>query len=429
MTAPTPKELSLALARVALRSFLDNGCTLDCTPAGAPRVSVLLLLHNRAELTLACLQTLALRQNHSPFEVVVVDNGSSDETAQLLGRVRGLRVVRNETNVGYPRAVNQAARLACGTFLLMLNNDAQVLGRGIDVALDYLEAHPDVGAVGGKIVLLDGTLQEAGCILCQDGWQLLYGRGSPADEPAADFEREVDYCSGAFLMTPRELFLCLGGLEEAFSPGYFEDPDYCSRLWQEGRRVVYLPDVTLLHYENATSANLGDLADLLRRNHRLFTAKHADWLRGRASQGWQHVISRVPHHTAFTVLLLADGVARGLGDDEALGALRDVVARVQGLDGFITLWLTGATARRLRPLLRRLPRTVEVLCKDEEGAVPPLAARAACYDLVVAAEADALAPFVTGGLKPRRAVLHGGRFELLDAGDGVPAGAVTARAA
>ncbi len=430
MTAlPGPKEQALALARVALRSFLDSGATLDCTPAGPPRVSILLPLSNRAELTLACLQSLALRLNQVPFEVVIVDNGSTDRTAQLLERVCGLRVARNETNIGYPRAINQAARLAAGEYLLLLNNDAQVLGRSIDVAAEYLAAHPDVGAVGGKIVLLDGTLQEGGCILCQDGWQLLYARGAPVDDPSADFEREVDYCSGTFLMTPRELFLGLGGLEEAFSPGYFEDPEYCARLWQAGCRVVYLPDVTVLHYENATSAGLGDLQGLLRRNHDLFAARYADWLRGRATQGWQHVISRRADHRRFSVLLLADSLVRSLSDEKALAAIGDVVARVEALEGLVSVWLTGSVARRLRPLLRRLPRTVEVLGPEVEGALPPLTTRVACYDLLVAADAETLWACDTGGVKPARALLRGRRFELLDVRDHGRAGAAAVSAA
>jgi GT2 family glycosyltransferase len=154
-----------------------------------------------------------------------------------------------------------------------------VLGRGIDVAADFLDQHPDVGAVGGKILLLDGTLQEAGVTIFRDGWTEQHGRGGAPDDPAYDFQRDVAYCSGVFLMTPRELFDRLGGLAEAFSPGYFEDPDYCIRVWKAGRRVVYLPDVAIVHYENGTSSALSDLTGLVQRNHRLFVARNAAWLR------------------------------------------------------------------------------------------------------------------------------------------------------
>jgi GT2 family glycosyltransferase len=408
-----PKEALLELARVALRSFLDTGCMLDLTPAAPPQVSIVLLLCNRAELTLACMQTLALRHNQVPVEIVVVDNGSSDETGEVLERLRGLRVIRNETNRGYPVGVNQAARLARGKYLLLLNNDTQVLGRSIDVAWDFLETHPDVGAVGGKIVLLDGTVQEAGCIVYRDGWTAQYGRQVPADDGTVAFRREVDYCSAAFLMTPRDLFGQLGGLEEAFSPGYFEDSDYCIRLRQTGRRVVYLPDVVVLHFENGTTSTLADLEDVLRRNQRLFAARHAEWLSTRPARTWPVVRARAADDLPFSVLLLGDGLIAGLPPEQALASANELIARIHGLGGFVTFCLTGPCARGLRPFLRRLPRTVEVLSLEQGETL--LAERAAYSDLIVAADSAALDSFAGGERGCRRALLREGRLELLDA--------------
>jgi GT2 family glycosyltransferase len=416
MSAPGPREVALELARVALRSFLDSGGTLDFTPAGPPQVSVLLLLCNRAELTLACLQALALRLNQTSFEVVIVDNGSTDETADLLERVRGVRVVRNETNRGFPVGVNQAARAAAGKYLLLLNNDTQVLGRSIDVAADFLQAHPDVGAVGGKVVLLDGSLQEAGCTICRDGWTVQYGRQAAADDGSVDFQREVDYCSAAFLMTPREVFWQLGGLEEAFGPGYFEDTDYCVRLRQTGRHVVYLPDVALLHYENGSSSSRADLEDLVGRNHRLFAARHAEWLPGKPGGAWPPVLARTPDCVSFRVLVLGNALVEDLSPQQALAAVNGVIARIHEVGGFVTFCVTGACARGLRPFVRQLPRTVEVFCLEQgEQEGPLLAARAGCYDLIAAADAAALGPIANGPSRPACALLRDGRLELLDA--------------
>jgi GT2 family glycosyltransferase len=404
MSAGTPgaRELVSALARRSLGAFLEGGGTLDLRADGPPRVSVLLLLCNRAELTFNCLQTLALRLNRTACEVVVVDNGSTDETPRLLERALGLTVVRNAENVGFPRAVNQAARLASGDYLLLLNNDAQVLGRGIDVAAEYLAANPGVGAVGAKIVFLDGTLQEAGCTVCRNGWPLPYGRGGDPDDAAFAFEREVDFCSGAFLMTPRKLFARLGGLEEEFSPGYFEDPDYCIRVRQAGRRVVYLPGVEVLHYENGTSAGLFDVAELMRRNHGRFTAKHAGWLRGRPDADWPTVLTRTADPLPFRVLLLGDGLAE---------VVPGLVARMHALGALVTLCLGPADALALGPDLAALPRTTEVLslsAAEQRG--DSLAARARGYDLVVAAEAGRLAV-----LQTPCALWRNGRLSLLPA--------------
>jgi GT2 family glycosyltransferase len=377
------------LARVALRSFLDSGCVLDCRPLADPKVSILMLACNRAELTLGCLQTLALRLNQVPFEIILVDNGSTDETAQLLERVRGLKVHRNARNVGFPAGVNQAARLATGEFLLLLNNDTQVLAKSIDAAAEFLGTHPDVGAVGGKVVLLDGTLQEGGCIIVEDGYGQQQGRAEDVYHPAFNFQRDVDYCSGVFLMTRHELFSKLGGLDEALSPGYFEDTDYCVRLRKAGCRVVYLPDALTLHYENATSSTLFDVPELFHRHHDYFAALHADWLRTQPSNRWPPWVRRIANRDSFKVLVLGDGFVARLGPGPACQSLAALLSRIETLDGVATLCLTGTAAGGMRPLLDCLPKTTEVLCVDEvEQARTLLLDRALCYDLVLVSDAE-----------------------------------------
>jgi GT2 family glycosyltransferase len=426
----SPKDHALALARAALQAFLHGGCTLDLPASDAPQVSVLLLVCNRAELTLACLQALALRLNQTPLEIIVVDNGSTDETGRLLPRIGGLKVLRNETNLGFPRAVNQAARAARGQYLLLLNNDAEVLGRGIDAAAEFLRDNPDVGAVGGKILLLDGTLQEAGCTLRRDGSALQYGRGKPPDEPAYNFRRDIHYCSGAFLMTPRELFAQLGGLEEAFSPGYYEDPDYCIRLWQAGRRVVYLPEVVLLHYENATAGTLFSVPEQVRRNQGIFLARHAAWLQTRPPAWWPALLQRGVDSLELNVLLLADGLVEGLPAQRAAARLQGLVGRMQALGAFVSVSLAEAAWAGLKGVLQGLPRTVEVLrpCGQEDGD-QLLAARASYYDLVVAADAVRLRSLLPWAPeKPRGAVWRQGHLTLVG-GPEAPDWAAATRAA
>jgi GT2 family glycosyltransferase len=385
---PTPKEAMTKLGRVALRSFLDSGCILDCRPAGEPKVSVLMLVWNRAELTLACLQSLALRSNRLPIEIVVVDNGSTDETSQLLERVRGLKVHRNGENAGFPAGVNQAARLATGEFLLLLNNDTEVLGKSIDVAADFLAAHPDVGAVGGKVVLLDGTLQEGGCLILRDGSPQQQGRGEEPTHPDYNFQRDVDYCSGVFLMTPRALFGQLGGLDEALNPGYFEDTDYCVRLQKRGYRIVYLPDASVLHYENATSAVQLNVPELFQRNWGYFTARHQDWLQTQPAHRWPAWVSRIANRDAFKVLILGDAFLAGSSPEGAWGLLSALLSRIESLDGFVTLCLTGAAAEALQPMLERRPKSIELVCGKEMAEVRQrLLDRPLCYDLVLLSDA------------------------------------------
>jgi glycosyltransferase involved in cell wall biosynthesis len=146
----------------------------------------------------------------------------------------------------------QGAQSSQGTFLLFLNNDAVLQAGSMQAALRNFQ-DKTVGAVGGKILLANGHLQEAGSIVWSDGSALGYGRGADPSAPQYIFRRPVDYCSGAFLFTSREVFFALGGFDSAYAPAYYEDTDYCMKLWQAGYRVIYEPQAVIHHYESASS--------------------------------------------------------------------------------------------------------------------------------------------------------------------------------
>ncbi len=161
---------------LALAVFLASGNRLRFDTPSAPKVSVLLVLFNRAELTFKCLRSLLESQAVS-LEIVVVDNRSTDETSLLLDRLDGVRIVRSPENVGFLRASNAAAMMARGEHLLFLNSDAELLPGSLAAALATLEQTSSIGAVGARLVLPDGRLQEAGGIIWSDGSCQGYGRG------------------------------------------------------------------------------------------------------------------------------------------------------------------------------------------------------------------------------------------------------------
>jgi GT2 family glycosyltransferase len=162
------------------------------------------------------------------MDIIIVDNNSSDDTASLLDRLEGATIVRNSANMHFLKAANAGAREARGRYILFLNNDAQVHPGSIQAAIETLEKSGDIGAVGGKLILPDGSLQEAGSIVWRDGSCLGYGRGGDPFAPEYMFRRDVDYCSGAFLLTRRETFMRLGGFDEAYQPFYYEETDFAS---------------------------------------------------------------------------------------------------------------------------------------------------------------------------------------------------------
>lgn len=384
------KELATAQAKVRLQDFLDSNSTIKLPYSAVPRLSILLVLYNRSELTLSCLRSLQPRLAESAAEVVLVDNASRDATGALLERIRGATVIRNGDNRGFPRAVNQAAEAARGEFLLLLNNDTEVLGDSLGAAASFLKANPDVGAVGGRIILLDGTLQEAGCTLWREGHVLQYGRGDDPSAPEYVFQRDVDYCSGAFLMTRRRLFAQMGGLDPAYSPGYFEDLDYCVRLWRSGWRIVYLPDVSLIHYENASSPCRKELIELYQRNHFYFTQKHADWLGWQCPASTPQLWARSSHDDRFKVLYLPRWKSSPLAAKRWEGVDR-VIHELRSRNCFVTVYPIDAEGAGSSVELPELAPDVEVLRGGSLDTLPHfLSERRDYYDCVAASDREIL---------------------------------------
>ena len=180
-----------ALSRTSLAAFLASGARLSLSAPAAPVVSVIVVVWNRADLTLGCLRALTA-QSEVDAEVIVVDNGSTDDTREMLARLSGVLIVRNDTNLGFTLAANIGARRACGEFLLFLNNDAELIPGALAQLLETARRSSSIGAVGGKLVFPDGRLQEAGAIIWSDGSCDAYGRGDAPGAPEYNFERAVD---------------------------------------------------------------------------------------------------------------------------------------------------------------------------------------------------------------------------------------------
>ncbi|HEY8574109.1 rhamnan synthesis F family protein [Phenylobacterium sp.] len=261
------------LCREELDAFLASGERLTLPTSTTPEVSVLLVLFNQAELTYQCLRSLAFALDR-PSEVIVLDNASSDRTSDLLDRLDGVRVIRSPENLHFLRGVNLAAGEAKGEALLLLNNDTRVRPGSVAAACSRLEQEPDLGAVGGKIVLLDGTLQEAGSIIWRDGSAVGHGRGADPWQPDFQFRRDVDYCSAAFLMVRRDLFERLGRFDEAFAPAYYEETDLCMRIRGAGFRVAYDPAIEVLHFEFGSSESSAAALELQSRHRDRFVERH-----------------------------------------------------------------------------------------------------------------------------------------------------------
>lgn len=237
----------------------------------APAVSFVVVLHNRAHLSSLSLESVLANAGVS-FELIVVDNASTDDTGRMLQRLQGANVIHNPTNAGFGPACMQAADRAEGEYLCFLNNDALLTPGAMRAALANF-TNAKVGAVGGKVLDANGSLQEAGCTILPDGNVAGYGRGDDPDAPQYNFARPVDYCSGVFLLTPRKAFCEVGGFSAEFAPAYYEDTDYCMTLWQRGFQVIYEPLAVIQHYGSATTGGTDYGAVLAEHNRRKFLQK------------------------------------------------------------------------------------------------------------------------------------------------------------
>lgn len=228
---------------------------LEIASSDDPLVSIIIPAYNQFAYTFNCLESLSVNLSSDlAYEIIIVNDASTDDTLeQLATLIKGIKVLTNAENSGFIRSCNYGASQAKGQYLYFLNNDTRILENCLESLLKLIVNNPQVGAVGSKLIYANSKQQEAGGIIWNsaDGWN--YGRLDSPDEPEYNYVRPVDYCSGASLLVPTELFKQLGGFFQDFIPAYYEDTDLCFALRELGYQVLYQPQSNVIHYEGITS--------------------------------------------------------------------------------------------------------------------------------------------------------------------------------
>ncbi|EHH68826.1 glycosyltransferase [Gluconobacter morbifer] len=250
---------------------------LDFVVQGVPELSVIMVVYDHLALTMQALASL--RANYpGAIQLIVVDSGSSDMTYRMDELVHGAVILRYRYNIGYLEGCNIALSKVEAPITLYLNNDLRLYPGALFLAMQRLRSAPDIGAVGGKLVRTNMRLQEAGSIIWRDGATYGYRREDNPNTTEANFVRDVDYCSAAFLMVRTSLLRRLGGYDLRYRPAYFEDTDLCVRIIKAGMRIIYDPSVVIEHLEFGSSGDSGSHA-LIQGNLRIFARTQQDFLR------------------------------------------------------------------------------------------------------------------------------------------------------
>jgi|GEM_PF-3615331 len=240
-----------------------------------PEISIIIPVYDQPQLTLECLISIVEQTHAIRYEIVIVDDGSSADTVEILQSIANISLVHHPERLGFTLTCNHGANAARGKYLLFLNNDTQVTNGWLKALLDIFTLYDGVGAVGPKVLFSDGRLQQAGCVINSNGTTNFIGENDDPELPRYNFAHEVDYCSAVSLLMKADIFHDMGGFDEVYSPAYYEDVDLCMKLQTRGLKTYYCPDSVIVHHLNATTDQIGvaQKIEWARRNSQIFTKR------------------------------------------------------------------------------------------------------------------------------------------------------------
>lgn len=219
-----------------------------------PEVSIIIPVFNEFPYTYRCLKSVLEQSKDAvSYEVIVADDGSTDDTVRLQEIVKNILMIRNAENLRFLKNCNHAAASARGKYLLFLNNDTQVQENWLEPLVRLMRKDPGAGVVGSKLVYADGRLQEAGGIVWDDASAWNYGNRMDAVKSEFNYAKEADYISGAALMVRAALWKEIGGFDERFAPAYYEDTDLAFEARKRGYKVLYQPLSVVAHFEGISN--------------------------------------------------------------------------------------------------------------------------------------------------------------------------------
>ncbi|MCX7823610.1 MAG: glycosyltransferase [Syntrophobacterales bacterium] len=242
-------------------------------------VSIVIPVYNKLKLTKRCIEMILKNPPSIPFEIIIVDDYSQDNTGNYLAYLSRhhsfIKVLKNDRNLGFSASCNRGALVSRGDYIAFLNNDTVTLPGWLEALMDVSKRSRDIGIVGAKLLYPNGTIQHAGVLFRNYPFPItpfhIYA-GKPADLPDANIERDYDVVTAACMLVRKECFEKMGGFDERFINGY-EDVDFCLRARTAGYRVVYTPKSVLYHLESSSPGRFDHSIPNLRILHNRWMGK------------------------------------------------------------------------------------------------------------------------------------------------------------
>ena len=227
-------------------------------------MTIIILTWNKLEFTKKCLEHLNKNTSYENWDVIIVDNGSKDGTVSYLDLKKEkfpkiVTIVKNKTNLGFAKGCNQGAKLVKGEYILFLNNDVFVYPKWLQNMVKCLEKDDTRAIVGAKLLYPQTKkIQHAGVIILPHGYPTHQCRNFPHDHPKVNVERLFPAVTAACLLIKTEIFWGVGGFDERFGIGSYEDVDLCLKVQKKGYKIVYCPTSVGIHYERTSCNQIPD---------------------------------------------------------------------------------------------------------------------------------------------------------------------------
>lgn len=227
----------------------------------SPLVSIITVNWNGIKFFNDCLSSLS-RLDYPSWELIIVDNGSTDGSDNLVYRhkkLKNFKIIKNKSNLGFAKANNQGYKKSSGKYILLLNNDTIITPPFLKKMVVRMEQEKSLGVAQPKIFLIEKPkfLDNAGSYLTKTGFLSHWGF-MEKDGPEFDGEQEIFSAKGACLLIRRELIERIGLFDEDFGT-YFEESDFCWRVWLAGYKVIFYPQAVIYHQLGATSKNVSQI--------------------------------------------------------------------------------------------------------------------------------------------------------------------------